>query len=199
MIIYNTNQGGIHKMGRDLVLKKIKSSAVRLLVVGVIMGVLLALFSFVLFVGEATELAIVMAVLAVLLFLVTIIGVHKNLNPMKAHCLKRNPKLLEQADELFSHIIYQDKFIIYSERIIANAKDITQMAAFEDIVNVCESSTSYNAVSTQHELVLVLPTYQIKINVYAKKRETIDDLKYGIMQRCPKLQTGYTQFGDKVE
>lgn len=41
---------------------------------------------------------------------------------------------MEQADELFSDIIYQDEFVIYSYDIIANAKDITQMAAFDEIL-----------------------------------------------------------------
>lgn len=125
------------------------------------------------------------------MLVLAITGIVRRANPMKAHCFKRNPKLLEQADELFSDIIYQDKFIIYSNRIIANAKDITQMAAFDEIVNICESSTSYNFIKTDHKIVLVLPTYQVQISVYAKKRETIDDLKYGIMQRCPKLQPNY--------
>lgn len=151
------------------------------------------------FVGEAPELGFFVSGMALLMFSLVIIGIVRCANPMRARCFKKNPKLLEQADELFSDIIYQDKFVIYSNRIIASAKDITQMAAFDDITRLIENSMSYNGIRTEHSIVLVVPTYQIKISVYAKGRKTITELKQNIYQRCPQIVSHYSTFKDRIE
>lgn len=49
--------------------------------------------------------AIFIGVLALLMLVLAITGIVRRANPMKAHCFKRNPKLLEQADELLA-ILY---------------------------------------------------------------------------------------------
>lgn len=186
-------------MGRERVIKKIKSNAVRMIVLGVITGLLFSFAAFVMFVGKAPELGLFISGMALLMYSIAIIGIVKCVNPMKDRCMKKNPKLLEQADELFSDIIYQDKFIIYSNRIIANAKDITQMAAFDDITRISENSMSYNGIRAEHSIVLVLPNYEIKISVYAKGRNTISELKNNIFQRCPQIVAHYSTYKDRIE
>ncbi len=191
-------------MGRDRVIKKIKSSSIALIVMGGIFCSFFSISTFVLFVGDESKAGYIFAGyffagLALLMLPVIIIGISRCVNPMKARCLKKNPKLLEQADELFSDIIYQDKFIIYSNRIIANAKDLTQMAAFDEIERISENSSSYNGISTDHSIVLILPTYQIRISVYAKGKRTINELKLNIIQRCPRIMANYTMYRDRID
>ena len=186
-------------MGRDIVMKRIKFEAVRMIVLCGIVVVVFSLFSFILFVVEESAMAIFVAVVVLPMIVASIIGIRTYVNPMRARCFKLNPKLLEQADELFSDMIHKDKFVIYSNRIIAHARGITQMAAFEDIISVNETSMSYNFIKIDHSINLRLPKYQIRISVYGKKKKVIRNLISDIEQRCPKILEDQMKFPAKIE
>lgn len=186
-------------MGRDIVMKRIKLETVRFIILGGIVGVIFSLFSFLFFLAEVPILAIFIAVAALFFIAATIKEIRTYNNPMRARCFKLNPKLLEQADELFSDMIHKDKFVIYSNRIIAHARGITQMAAFEDIISVYETSMSYNFIKIEHSIMLRLPKYQIRISVYGKKKKVIRNLISDIEQRCPKILEDQMKFPAKIE
>lgn len=181
-------------MGRDKVIEIIKSGAKKGIVLGGLFGVIFALFAFVLFVGEVPALAVFVGVMAVVMFVVMGMSIKRSKDPMCSRVFKRNPKILEQADELFANIQYQDQFIIYSDKVIANAKSILQMASFDDIIDITDASMSFNYVKTDHALVLSTPTTQLRLNIYGRKKETVQELYNNIVQHCPKVLAKQSQF-----
>lgn len=183
-------------MGRELVLKKIKSHGKKT-VAGGILIMLLGLFM--VFVFFATDDgAEVFAILSLLLFafgLVSLIlGIKTAGNPEKSGFIKRNPELLRQADELYSDIVYEDDFIMFSHRVIANKKQITQMAYLEDIYLIYRRTQSMNLIPTANELVLANRNEKsdMTINIYAKGKNTRDNLFRILSDICPNARFGWT-------
>lgn len=183
-------------MGRELVLKKIKSHGKKT-VAGGILIMLLGLFM--VFVFFATDDgAELFAILSLLLFafgLVSLIlGIKTAVNPEKSGFIKNNPDLLKQADELYFNIVYEDKYIIISNRVIANKKQITQMAYLEDIYLIYQRTQSMNLIPTANELVLENRNKKnsMTINIYAKGKNTRDDLFRILSNACPNARLGWT-------
>ncbi|MDD5934710.1 MAG: hypothetical protein PUC65_03955 [Clostridiales bacterium] len=186
-------------MGRELVIKKIKKTAIIQIIVCVIMMALLGFLTFIMFTLEEPEAAIVMGAFTLLFLILMCIWIYRFVNPLKDRFMKKNPKLLEQADELFNDIVYKDKNIICSHRLIANAKDIRQIAALDEITNVCENKYSVNFIRTTHDITLTLPNYTVVINVYGQKKQNVQKLKYNIIQHCPKVLENQFKFGARIE
>ncbi len=51
-----------------------------------------------------------------------IMGIRNIVRPEKTGYLKNNPQLLEMADQLYSHIIYEDQYVLISDKVLANKK-----------------------------------------------------------------------------
>lgn len=186
-------------MGRELVIKKIKRYEMILTIFCLVVVAAFGALTFLMCVVEEVQAAIFIGACTLYTFILMCISIYRFANPLKNRYLKKNPKLLEQADELFSDIVYKDKNIICSHRLIASAKDIRQIAALDEITNVCENTYSVNFIRTTHDITLTLPNYKVVINVYGQKKENVQKLKYNIIQHCPKVLENQFKFGARIE
>lgn len=186
-------------MGRDIVLKKIKSHGLLMIIFGspiAMISILIALMFFIM--GDGLE---ILAVLFLLLFLLglllLVMGIRCVISPEKSLYIKNNPDLLIQADQLYSNIIYEDKYIIVSDKVIANRKKILQMAYLEDIYLIYQHTMSMNFIRYTNELVLENRNKKnnMTINVYAKGKKAREDLFQLLSQVCPNARFGWTSDG----
>lgn len=185
-------------MGRERILKKIKSSSIVFTVIGL---VFLALFLFLELcmivvgirdnVGPILFFALLGAIGGAFLYF----GIKGLKHPEQTQVLKKNPDLLQQADELFSHVVYEDDFVILSDRIIANKKNITQMAFTDEVFLIYVFRQTTNLITTTKQLILQTARGQMEINIYGRKKETINQLAERIAQNCQYARLGYSGEG----
>lgn len=188
-------------MGRERILKTIKRNSIVWTVMGI---VLLLLFLFVESAFILSGIASEDDVLGAVLFFALIgilggfflyFGIRGLMHPEKTQALKKNPDLLRLADELFSHIVYEDDFIILSDRIIANKKNITQMAFTDEVFLIYVYKQTTNFITTTKQLILRTARGQLEINIYGRKEATINQLAARIAQNCQYARLGYSDEG----
>lgn len=183
-------------MGRELVFKRIKGSGIAL----TILGALLAgfpLLSMIVFAmdGSLGEYIFVMLIMFIPGVLMLVFGIKNLTNPMGNGMFKRNPHLLDQVDNMATNKRYEDKFIMLSDRCIANKKSFTEIAYLEDVFLVYIQRQTTNLIPTGKILYICTATGNIGINVYGSKKSTIDELASKISKVCPNARFGYNNEG----
>lgn len=183
-------------MGREQIMKKIKRSGIGLTVI----GGLLAAFGLLMTVVYIADSSIGENIFPALIFLIPgvlmlIFGIRNLTNPMANGMFKRNPHLLDQADNMAANKRYEDKFIVLSDRCIANAKNSYEVSYLEDVFLVYIERSTTNLIPTGKLLILATATGNIGINVYGCKKTTIDELASKISKVCPNARFGYNKEG----
>ena len=104
-------------MGREVVFANIRKRMIAMIVGGVILTLMGGFISFAAVVaGEYSVLILgLFALTPGVIFL--IFGTSRRMHPEKSGIFKANPDLLQQADELYANIQYQDDYIIVSDKI----------------------------------------------------------------------------------
>ncbi|MDO4944489.1 MAG: hypothetical protein Q4E74_04710 [Ruminococcus sp.] len=182
-------------MGSEILLKKIKSDGTKQIIGGIIIMLLGTLFTIIAAFDDEDDVAIVWIFAAVLLALgiiLAVFGIKNRSHPENAKVIRKNPALLNMADELFADIIYEDKFVKISNRIIANQKDITQMTYTNEIFLMYISKESYNFVPTGKELILETARGRLALNIYGRTKNTVNELANMICRLSPNTRVGYT-------
>lgn len=182
-------------MGNEILLKKIKSNGTKQIIGGIIIMLLGTLFTIIAAFDDEDDVAIVWIFAAVLLALgiiLAVFGIKNRSHPENAKVIRKNPALLNMADELYADIIYEDKFVKISNRIIANQKDITQMTYTNEIFLMYVSKESYNFVPTGKELILETARGRLALNIYGRTKNTVNDLANMICRLSPNTRVGYT-------
>lgn len=190
-------------MGRDQVLKKIKTSAVIYLILGIAMilagGSMCVILLMAGFPQEISAWIMMVLFLAIAVggIVLTVNAIRTLIDPANSSTIKKNPGILQQADELFQNIIYQDEFIVLSPRIIANAKDIREIAYTDEVFLIYVYTHKTNGITDQKKLVLLTARGMIEINIYLKKDIKVEALANRILQHCRYARAGYTPDGLK--
>ncbi len=133
---------------------------------------------------------ILFAAFAILGLALVLYGLRTLLHPEKATCFKHNPQLLQMADQVYTHILYEDQFVLISDKVLANKKQPLQMTWLWDVYLIYLHTTSTNFIPTGSEYVIVSrnPKNQFTINVYAKGKKGKQNLfeYFGAgMSECP--------------
>ena len=161
-------------MGREVVFANIRKRMIAMIVGGVILTLMGGFISF------AAVVASEYSVLILGLFALTpgviflIFGTSRRTHPEKSGIFKANPDLLQQADELYANIQYQDDYIIVSDRVLANKKVPFQMCWREEAYGIYQHTASMNFISYTNEIIvctqyilLVLRAGEIKNILFA--------------------------------
>lgn len=188
------------KKGSELVLEKIHKSAHNGMVGAIILIVLfgpVSLFGIFMTIRDGFQDYSVMfiifaAILALGIFL--LVFNKKRLNdPMKSSVIKRNPQILEMADELIDNKVYEDQFLILSPRIIANAADITQISYTDEVFLVYVYIHRTNGVMDTKQLKLETAHGMMGFNIIRKKDEEVNILMNNVLSHCRYARAGYTK------
>lgn len=179
-------------MGSEKIIKKIRSKSVVVIVLGALLFLGFGFLAFCCVVGEFLPMAIFLGIFALLGLFFIIWGIRMR-NPKKSSFLKRNPDLLEQADELYANVVYEDKTIIHSNKTLASKKNPLSMVSFDEVIGIYEKTTTYNhLVTIEHNLVLVTPKGENYISIYGKNKEAVGAILTRIHQYCPNARLGYS-------
>ncbi|MBR3833326.1 MAG: hypothetical protein IKJ73_03330 [Lachnospiraceae bacterium] len=183
-------------MGRELVLKRIKRSGIALTIFGALFTAfpLLSAIAFAID-GSLGEYIVIMLIMFIPGVLMLVFGIKNLTNPMGNGMFKRNPNLLAQVDNMATNKRYEDKFIMLSDRCIANKKSFTEIAYLEDVFLVYIQRHTTNLIPTGKILMICTATGNIGINVYGCKKATIDELASKISKVCPNARFGYNNEG----
>lgn len=183
-------------MGRELVLKRIKRSGIVLTIFGALLTgfPLLSAIAFAVD-GSLGEYIGVMLIMFIPGVLMLIFGIKNLTNPMGNGMFKRNPNLLAQVENMAANKRYEDKFIMLSDRCIANKKSFTEIAYLEDVFLVYIQKQSTNFIPTGKILYICTATGNIGINIYGVKKPVVDELASKISKVCPNARFGYNNEG----
>ncbi len=183
-------------MGRELILKKIRKSAIAMVIGGVIFTIIAIIFAFIFAMDDSILEGLVVIVVFLLLGVpMLVFGIRDLCNPMKNGLFKKNPYVLEQADNMATNKRYEDKFIMLSDRCIANKKNFREIAYLEDVFLVYIQKQSTNFIPTGKYLLVCTATGDMSINVYGCKKSTIDEIASKIAKICPNARFGYNNEG----
>ena len=171
-------------MDGKAVLKKIEFNSVLLAVVGVILvpvGILMFTTS-------------VLAAIALVIAggLMAFFGIRNKMDPFKSSPLKENPDLLTMADELAATTVYQDKFICMSEKMMRSKKDPLHITYFDEIYCMYIRKETTNFIPTGKDIMLLTPRGDLRISIYAQKKDVADKIANTVLQRAPYCRVGYT-------
>ena len=100
--------------------------------------------------------------------------VHGGRTLKRAAYSKPIPIFLQQADELYANIQYQDDHIIVSDRVLANKKAPFQMCWREEAYGIYQHTASMNFISYTNEIIVCTKHKKniLRFNVYAKGKDT---------------------------
>lgn len=181
-------------MGREIVLANIRKRSIAALVGGALLTIMGGFICF------AAVMAAEYSVLILGLFPLIpgiaflLYGVSRRTHPEKSGIFKANPDLLQQADELYANIQYQDDYIIVSDRVLANKKAPFQMCWREEAYGIYQHTASMNFISYTNEIIVCTKHKKnvLRFNVYAKGKDTAIGLMQLLSQCCPNAMVGYT-------
>ena len=179
-------------MGREKLLKKVKQYGVIKTIIGILSLLLSIFLIFAIMVDEFHPIVFVFVLMLISSIPLVYFGINE-LKPEKSKFLKENPEFLELADDLYNTTVFENDFIIISKNAIAVKNNIKKIANVNDVLIVYESINKTNGITTSHTVNMGLrngKTYSV--NVYARKRETKDDLVLTIQHYCPNSRAGYS-------
>ncbi len=188
------------KKGSELVLEKIRKSAHNGMVAGIVLAVLfgpVSLFGIFMTIRDGFEdysvMFIIFAAILALGIVLIVINKKKVNDPTQSGVIKRNPNILEMADELIDNKVYEDQFLILSPRIIANALDITQISYTDEVFLVYVYIHRTNGVIDTKQLKLETAHGMMGFNIIRKKDEEVDYLMRNVLTHCRYARAGYTK------
>lgn len=188
------------KKGSELVLEKIHKSAHNGFVAGIILCVLfgpISLFGIFMTIRDGfQEYSIMFIIFALILGVGILLIVLKRKtmkDPMRSSIIKNNPNILEMADELVENKVYQDQFLMFSPRIIANSSDITQISYTDEVFLVYVYIHRTNGVMDTKQLKLETAHSMLSFNIIRKKDEEINVLMNNVLSHCRYARAGYTK------
>lgn len=187
-------------MGRDIVLARIKKNGIIAIVGGTFLTILFGLITIGVLTDDADDgvgAAIAIGIFTLMGVVFIIMGIRNIVCPEKTRFLKFNPQLLEMADQLYSHVIYEDQYVLISDKVLANKKQPTQMTWLWDVYLVYLHTTSTNFIPTGSEYVIEnrFPKNRVAINVLARGRKSKQELLNVLAQACPNARFGYSDEG----
>lgn len=176
-----------------MVLKKIKKMAITFVVIGVVI-LLLFILIIVASVSEDTDITSIsiLALFAIGGIVCLIFGIRDLAAPTKSGIFKKNPYVLQMADELYSDIQYQDDFIVMSERLLAPKKKPENVTPMNEIFLLYVQKQSTNFIPTGKDLYVVAARGDFQINIYGKKKDKVDQTVQALANTCPNMRIGYT-------
>ena len=181
--------------GSEEILKKIKSGATGVMFLGLTLTLLPTIIIICMIISGSFAGNVLLVVILILCALVGAVVMAYNmkimLNPMSSLFIKKNPDILSEADELTSNIVYRDSFLLFSNRLIANAHDIRQISYTDEVFVVYVYIHKTNGVVDMKQLKLETARRTISINIYSKKDDEIDQLIGNILQNCRYARVGY--------
>ncbi len=178
-------------MGREKFLKSLNKIGNTFIGLGIFIG-LISIFMILIFITDGFSMPIfmflIMLVFAIIFFV-------KGLDYKKGENSKyvqKYPNVLELADSL-DNIVFENDFIIISDKAIADKKNYRNIIALNDVLAIYEHITRTNGIVTAHTVQLSsIDGRDLQINVYARKRDTKDDLLLTISNYCPNARVGYS-------
>ena len=106
--------------------------------------------------------------------------------------IKKHPYVLELADSLVNPV-FENDFIIISDKAISDKKNFRNIVALNNVLGIYEHIVRTNGIVTSHDIQLSsIDGREYRINVFARKRETKDDLVLTISNYCPNARVGYS-------
>lgn len=114
-------------------------------------------------------------------------------DPCKSGTYKTNPQIFDMADEHFASVVYEDKFVTISQRMVSCTKNPSQIAFLDEVFLLHISKSSMNFVPTGKELIISHARGAISLNVYGARKSTIEELFKRLISICPNTAAGYTQ------
>lgn len=158
-------------MGRTRLIKKLKSKGIIFLIAGIIISLISTLMSVAFIIDGPNPILIAF----IIMLICGIIFIYNGVDYLKkenSKFIKKHPEILELADDLDINKVYEDNFIIISNKAISPKKDITKVAALDDVLGIYESIQRTNGIVTSHIIRLELRDGRcVTINVYAKKEK----------------------------
>ncbi|MCR5476627.1 MAG: hypothetical protein K6E92_03255 [Lachnospiraceae bacterium] len=186
--------------GSERVYEKIRASRKSALMLGLVMlaaGALPAALLFAL--GKAAGVGLVIALLCAVLaaFGVCRIAAAAVIlaDPGRSRVIRLNPQLPALADELFEKKTYEDRCVMLSDRIIANAEDVTQMSPLEEVYLIYLYSHKTDNATDRRVLRLETKTGRMELDVAGKEDAQIEELANRIKEKCPNAMLGHTAEG----
>ena len=173
----------------EKIVKKVRKTAVAPIILGGLMSLFLIMLICIYIFEKDWGAAIGFTVILLIPLALTALGI-----VMMAKPAGKNDRLAEMAEDIDRGIIYQDDFIIVSQRVIGSVS-APQLMVFRDDVIACwlySETTDGIPTARRIEVYTANPNVSLHINVYGRKPQIIDGIMQKIQEFCPNARMGYT-------
>ena len=173
----------------EKIVKKVRKTALAPIILGGLMSLFLIMLICIYIFEKDWGAAIGFTVILLIPLALTALGI-----VMMAKPGGKNDRLAEMAADIDRGIIYQDKFIIVSQRVIGSASALQLMVFRDDVIACWLYSETTNGIPTawRIEVYTANPNVSLHINVYGRKPQIIDSIMQKIQEFCPNARMGYS-------
>jgi hypothetical protein len=137
--------------------------------------------------------AVVGGVIGLIGVIVLLCNLKNLIAPQKSKYVKKNPKLLEMADEHFGNIKYKDKMVTISDNYFSCTKQPWLICGLGDVYQVYYKVTKYMAILTIEKLLMFrCGPMDFRVNVWGTSQKKVDACTQNVALNCPNAKFGYT-------
>lgn len=181
-------------MGRDLVLKSVRTKAIKYFVGGIIGASLSAVIFVLLMLADMMSMVfwIVVLIIFALSIAAVIGGAIVIASPESTPSLKKIPFLLDNADRHFSSIKFQDDLILISDGYFSKKKEPITVSPLSEVLWIYIKKTSYNGIPTAKVIIVRTAFREISISISMKKAEVYEKTIMALASVCPNARVGYS-------
>lgn len=186
-------------MDEEQLVKILKKKWVRSLILGLVFFLLGAALLFIMIVGsekfDEGVLAIVCAAVGLAAVGVLLIAVGAQYtHGVNSKFVRKREHLLEYLYSLKENPIYEDNYVVISEKAVAGKKNLIEAVCVDDVLMVNEYVYKTNGITSAHTVDLWLRNgKKLQINVYGKKQEVIQNLIAIIHKYCMNSLPGFNK------
>lgn len=186
-------------MDEKQLVKILKKRCLRLMIFGSIFMLLAAVILFFIIVGSDEFDQFTLFVVCVALVFATLGGVFIAVGLQYTHgvnskFVRKREHLLEYLYSLKENPIYEDNYVVISEKAVAGKKNLIEAVCVDDVLMVNEYVYKTNGITSAHTVDLWLRNgKKLQINVYGKKQEVIQNLIAIIHKYCMNSLPGYNK------
>ena len=173
----------------EKIVKKVRKTALAPIILGGLMSLFLIMLICIYIFEKDWGAAIGFTVILLIPLALTALGIIMIVKPGG-----KNDRLAEMAEDIDRGIIYQDDFIIVSQRVIGSVSAPQLMVFRDDVIACWLYSETTNGIPTamRIEVYTANPNVSLHINVYGRKPQIIDGIMQKIQEFCPNARMGYT-------
>ena len=185
----------VKAMGKETIINEVKKQAKIMIGAGLV-GFLgaggFALYNFMN--GNFSSLVLLCALISLIGLVCAGIGIHDLISPEKSFTIRSNPEIYDMTDDHSSNVIYQDEYLIVSDKMISIANKPDTVSYRNEVYLVYIDKDRLNFSTVGKAVVVETARGSHRIDVLKESDASAEEKIFPVFARyCPNAVFGYSR------